>query len=529
MSFAHEMRVLELESQTELLERLRLLTRFGSNLINLCGPVGSGKTWLAQRFLEAYAQDKNQALLMCHPHQSDAQKRTILLNQVVSDPLFNENDPIIESFSRLIADRSCDLVIVVDDADRLSGDLIAELWTLVLEAQTEPRWNINVIMFSTGNSLESVLSRLSYGQELKPIALDIEPLREHECEMFLELQVLRYVVGEDAKKRVRKEARKAAALPGALTALGERKVERKIIIRSIIGSPMKIALMVLVLLLLLAGGYIWLLTQPVPQMEEALLSDQGVVSSAPEQTVLSDTPQSVSERPASQPVTPQQAVNDAAALPPGLSAEPVSVGSGDQGQRVVVPDTVVDALLEGETPAEAQVIEQAIAQARQQSLVSESQPAVLEQAVASAENALPVQVAVVTAPEPAPVATTAESAQLQAQAEPSVTSGTPPQAVFAFAAQELLAVPERNYTLQLAALLSQDEVQEFLRLHQLQGKVRVYPTVRGGVDWFIITYKDFPTIQQARDARAELPQSVQVLDPWAKSIFQVHREIERAN
>jgi DamX protein len=53
--------------------------------------------------------------------------------------------------------------------------------------------------------------------------------------------------------------------------------------------------------------------------------------------------------------------------------------------------------------------------------------------------------------------------------------------------------------------------------------------VRAGVDWYIVTYKDYPTIQQARDAREELPQSVQILEPWAKSMLQVHREIARAN
>lgn len=38
MSLAHE---LDLESQTELLERLQLLTRFGSNLVNVCGRQGA--------------------------------------------------------------------------------------------------------------------------------------------------------------------------------------------------------------------------------------------------------------------------------------------------------------------------------------------------------------------------------------------------------------------------------------------------------------------------------------------------------
>ncbi len=40
MSLAHELRVLELESQVELLERLQLLTNFGSNLVTISGEQG---------------------------------------------------------------------------------------------------------------------------------------------------------------------------------------------------------------------------------------------------------------------------------------------------------------------------------------------------------------------------------------------------------------------------------------------------------------------------------------------------------
>ena len=57
MSFAH---VLELDSQTELLDRLSLLTNFGSNLIAVNGQTGYGKSCLAQRYLELGASNKNQ-------------------------------------------------------------------------------------------------------------------------------------------------------------------------------------------------------------------------------------------------------------------------------------------------------------------------------------------------------------------------------------------------------------------------------------------------------------------------------------
>jgi DamX protein len=497
MSLAHELRVLDIESQIELLDRLRLLTRFGSNLTNITGEKGSGKSWIAQRYLEAWAQDKNQSLLMCHANQSDAQKRTILLNQIISDPLFNENDSIADSFSRMIGDEPCDIIFVIDDAQLLSEALIAELWTLVLQAQVNSVWTVNVVLFTTGNGLDNVLSRLSYGQETKPLSLDVEPFVAKEVEMFMELLVLKYVHGEDEKRKVRNKVKKTPPLPGALMALGEAKVEKRILIRAIVGSPIKIAALVLILLLLIVGGYFWLFSQPDPTIDESTVRVEEQTSEQTAIPTLENGEESsengstsangiLSEGTDGQWVDESGAVDDSASLPPAITANSATVGSSDDGQRVVVPSVVVDALLEGDT-SNTQIIDDAVLQAQ------------LEQAPPVAETDFERD----------------ESA--------------PPLITFSFSKQELMAVSDRNYTLQIAALQSLSETQNFITKYQIENDVRIYPTNRGNTQWFIVTYKDFETIQAARDARSELPKAVQDLEPWAKSMLQVHREIERAN
>ncbi|WCE29913.1 AAA family ATPase [Vibrio sp. SCSIO 43137] len=530
MSLAHELRVLDLESQIDLLDRLRLLTRFGSNLTNISGIKGSGKSWIAQRYLEAWSQDKNQSLLMCHPSQTDEQRRATILKQLVSSPLFNEQDTIVNSFNRLIEDQPCDIVIVIDDAQLLSESLLAELWSLVLEAQSNPAWNINVVLFTQGDRLDPILSRLSYGQETKPLALEIEALSEKEVEMFVELLVVKYLP-EDARKRVRNQALKAPPLPGALMALGEQKVEKRIIIRSIIGSPVKIAILALALLLLIAGGYLWLFSQPGPERQDLITSSQDSTqqeSASPEQTVIpattteetvaaeSGADQQASTTSSSAPQGGQDSLVDNSGLPPEIPDNMASVGQSDDGQRVVVPSTVVDALLEGKQ-ADTQIIDSAIEDATQKALAEENEPATSVAETANADNI-------------EPVAPTIEQEPLT-DGEPEVerSEAAPPLVTFSFAKQELLAISDRNYTLQLAALLSLEEVQSFINTHSLQDRVRIYPTLRNNTQWYIVTYKDFSTIQAARNAREELPESVQQLDPWAKSMLQVHREIERAN
>jgi len=73
-----------------------------------------------------------------------------------------------------------------------------------------------------------------------------------------------------------------------------------------------------------------------------------------------------------------------------------------------------------------------------------------------------------------------------------------------------------------------EDVQSFIEQYDIADDVRIYPTVRNDIEWFIVTYQDYPTIQVARDAVESLPKELQALEPWAKSMNQVHREIERA-
>ncbi|ELI5732950.1 AAA family ATPase [Vibrio fluvialis] len=500
MSLAHE---LTLDSQVELLERLQLLTRFGSNFVNVVGPLGAGKSWLAQRYLEHWADDKNQSLLMCHPNQDDEQRRTTLLTQLVSEPLFNPKDSLVESFSRLFEDSSCDIVVVVDDAHLLTDTMISELWMWVLEAQSNPRWTVNVVLFAQSNSLDALLTRLSYGQELKPIDLEIEALSQDECDRLFEQRVMRYVE-DDMERQVRQAYKKVQPLPGEIMALADQKMEKRIVIRSIIGSPLKITLLVLILLLLIGGGYWWMLSQPSPDDKAQQLAQNQEQTAIPTLNTSSGSSTKMDSVLAESDTQSAQLEDDSSALPPDVKESTEGVGQADSNQqRVVITSDVVDALLEGKPQAaDTSAIDKVVAAAPQ----VDAQPKVAAETVQAAQPASPPAVE-----------------------QPAAAEQTPPKTkiTFSFGREELKAMSPRSYTLQLAAVNSLAEVQTFIERHQLQGKVNVYPTLRNDVEWYIITYSNYPTIQMARDAVETLPKSLQAMGPWAKSLSQVHREIER--
>ncbi|MDR9825457.1 AAA family ATPase [Vibrio sp. FNV 38] len=483
-------RVLDLDSQVELLDRLSLLTRFGSNLIVVGGTQGAGKSWLAQRFLEVHCHDKNQALLLCHSNQTEEQRRATLMEQWFPQHGYYTNTHLTDNLEQILNGESCDLILVIDDAHLLSEQLLSELWLLNVAADQRGDWSINIVLMAHNNSVNPLLKRLSYGQDLKPIELDIDPLADDEADRFFEFLVMRYVE-PDMEKQVRQSFEKVTRYPGEIMALAEQKKEKRVIVRSIVGSTRSIIVIVLLLLLLIGSGYWWLSQQSSPEDNRAR------IESLVEQTVIPTLPESSAVKSNRVDPTFAEAIDDSASLPQEVTESTATVGIDDSERRLVITSDVVDALLD-------------------ESATAESIPEIrgLEEVVIQ---------------EVAPQDTTLATPELTLT-EPEVSENPPQTQInFSFSREELLAYSPRSYTLQLAALNSLEEVQKFLDAHPVDGEVRIYPTVRNDVKWFIVTFENYPTIQAARDAVGMLPNDLKQLGPWAKAMIQVHREIETAN
>lgn len=256
-------------------------------------------------------------------------------------------------------------------------------------------------------------------------------------------------------------------------------MEKKVIIRSLVGSPAKIAATVAVIVLLLFLGYSWLLKSPAtpPTEPSEVPIEQTVIPTldGPTDAATEEQAKGANKEMPSQ----LEPTDDTASLPPAVTSETASVGVAESGERVVITSDVVDALLDDNT-------EVAVTNA------------------AEIQNVVTPKVDVVD--------------NVQKPQTPIT---------FSFAREELNALPVNHYTLQIAAMTELKDVQLFLNQHTFDKPVRIYPTLRGDEKWYIVTYDVYLSIQTARDAAEALPEDIQSLGPWPKSLSQVQREITR--
>ncbi|CAH0524552.1 AAA family ATPase [Vibrio hippocampi] len=503
MSLSYEMRVLELDSQTNLLNRMQLLTQFASNMVVVKGEQGAGKTWLAHRFLEAWSQEKNQSLVTGRSQQDDAALRGNILQQLFPHQMYNTSDRLLESIDRILDREPCNIVIVVDNAQHVSMNLISELWELVIAAQDNAKQSFSIVLFTTQDTTYTHTKALAKGAEVNPVSLEVSPLSSDESERFFRIMVLRYL-DENVVKKVETAFTNTPPIPGRIMALGEQKMERKVIIRSLVGSPVRIAVTVVVIALLLMLGYGWLLKGDDPQSVTPSVVDSTSTQQSDgslEANNVEGSASTVIESSSSNSDADNDNLieDDASALPPVVTSETASVGVSESGERVVITSDVVDALLDNRPE------------------VAEVKAPEIKQAVA---------------PETQGQSTESQSIGVQTPPEQNVVNSDAIVALqnpisFSFAREELNQLSANSYTLQLAAMTEMRDVQDFLDKHNFDKPVRIYPTLRGEEKWYIVTYDNYPSIQTARDAAEQLSAELQSLGPWAKSLRQVHREIAR--
>ncbi|WP_261816497.1 SPOR domain-containing protein [Vibrio gallicus] len=449
---------LELETQSHLLEQLNSGLQFGSSLVIISGATGAGKSTISQRFFVEFHSAKHRGLIQCKPKLSMLEFKLQLFEQLVSEYAFDPALSLYENLDQAFGLESHRMLLVIDDAGIASTDILSELWGLVERLTAHPTLSIHLVLSATPELQLEKINPLQINFNVRPRVITIPCLSSQDKDLFLDILVLRRFDNMAKRDQIRKRYRHRKVSPGQLNHLGtEEKVSKKMPSNS--RGSVKYGLLLAVVVALI-GCFVWWWLAGDNMQSQQVEAESKSTSAITELTMA----QGEAQPHEMEPIKPDTLQVDDAALPPPVLDKTVTVGKSSNGrQRVIVPEQVLDGLIDSDNQVTKPVVE--------------------------------------------PV--------------------TPRPAVsFSFSRDALLAVSSKRYTVQLAALKNMQEVEGFIEQYHVVDRVRIYPTIRSNKQWYIITYQDFKTVSKAQSAISKLSADIQNLGPWVKSMSQVHKEIE---
>ncbi|WP_060989487.1 SPOR domain-containing protein [Photobacterium leiognathi] len=527
---------MDLDSQIQLLSRVQFITRFSSHLILLSGTQGSGKTWLAHRYLEQYAQDAEQALLSCSEGQTLIQQRSNLLKQFNANPMFNEQDSLRQSAEHLLPEQT-NLVIIVDDAQFIVPELLVELWALVRSTEERFGWQINILLFAEPETIAKPLHDIAQVSGMALLELEISELSAEEVSQFSEMLLGDEQLGAYDRRELKERLSSSQPRPGALQQLPSSDNSAVSPHTSPRLSPMKLLVGLVVLLFLTVVGWFGIdYYQSQPATMFSLTSEP---TSSTSQAIQSTSSQGDESDP----------VIDDKPLPMPIHGEGLTVGRQEpEAQRMVVPSKLVDAMMdeqsvggtgesaakefsaEPESEVKAELTPTPVRSNNATPSENTDEPVTIE-----AEKNKPVEaspqpdnkvIKTVTKTEPVVTATTPTATVAVKASKPKVASVQPIQIELANITT-LLAKNSRHYAIQLSASMSWNETKAFVKKNKVQSSTAIYKTRRDGKIWFIVISGDYKTAKQARTAIRALPNELKALRPWPKPYKKIQQEIER--
>ncbi|MBI5040359.1 MAG: AAA family ATPase [Gammaproteobacteria bacterium] len=570
---------------TQRLDLLQHLTQFGDMLLGVSGPVGSGKTILAQQFLQrgntnwrscrlngAHLQHPDELLVKlaeCFGLQASATPERLKAELVRHCQTLRHNTQLA--------------VVVIDDAQQLPDPVLKALLELA-DGPRETLKLLRVILFSEPG-LEQRLAATGWHSPQQPLLHNVEIPRFDEQQTAAYLMYRLAVAGYSGESpfsltEIRALHKATDGLPGKLNVLAHetliehasRMAARKTV--SAAGSRRAPPVLVLGLIgSLIAGGLTWYLSQN-QTTHEPLAPPLDLVTSAPPtapatspktENVTPVPPEVPSERPAqesgeslettpeiqqstdkhnkiqsepasasSQPATPANTTTAADDVRPADLARP------EPEPAPTVPDTA-PATVAVTTPAP--VMDSPVPPPQSTGLATApidapALPAVTPAGKASAPGGITAakptptekpQPATVSAPVTTTPGPTTQPAPTPAPepSQPVATPITPAAASEQLGSAWLQSRPDSHFTLQLLGGRSEKSLREYLRQNPVPEPVATFRTVYKGANWYVLIHGDFENSAQAHAAAAALPANVRKGKPWARSFASVYADIQK--
>lgn len=533
---------LELDSQKQLLVRLKLLINFDSNFIQVTGNRGSGKTQLAFQLVEQDDLEQNFTFVQCVSQHKTTLFRTSVIQQLFKEKPFDPQDSLVDSFSHILAAQPCKVTIIVDDANFLDFTLFSELWSLVQEAKTRKGWDINVVLFSQSGLLDSYISQvLQIGGET-PVEIEIPYLSSNEAAAFVHSMRFVGLLSANGMIQLEHVINSRDYYPGDLLALSDteinaineakqeevrlakksRKSQKKKKLKKrkgFLGYGLLISILVFFSIAISTAW--WWMPTTIQQDVSTWLRQK--VSEYKEDGKIKLVNTAIDKDSAAE--NKDIVFRDDYDLPEQSVASAITVGGKvtSHQQRVLVPAIVVDNLLDyhGETMEDIDLDQ------------IEFKPEVIDNeqldgAINFVEKSEDLEKLNADKAREHVVKTPKELVQQALKKEKAKHLDKRELAAY-MRLEPLLKVATSHYALQFMAAENKTKALKFIReSNMVPGQINMYLAKHGDKLWYIFISGDYHNKTQARQAVKELPKKYKNLKPWIKSYKTIKQEIRQA-
>lgn len=474
-----------LPSRAALIDRIALQLEYGQQIINVVGQSGLGKSYLLESFITDKYPEFNKAFVQVSATLTDNELMHALLEHSFRAPLVDHNLSLYENFQLLHQHAPCGPCLwILDGGRHLSDEMIEQLNRLVKTS------NETIYILIGSQQANMIVGALD---------IHLEPLTWHESKQLMQWYFKNLPMDEDPIFQTFIESSRGN--PTLL--LSWKPEEQSTNLREKKPSNWHWHFLVLTIVLaVLAVG---------------LLYKKELVTLLPDEQV-SDVPELVLPR----PQLNEQSAKEVVDAPATTSNIDSSIELDKSGDSVDTADSAVtlnttlkndvQSILSDLEPIEAQPVEAnkgtELPQIAEQVVESQiDQPEVLE---ANADDKK-AELTVVT---PDTAATIAE------EPKPSIHSIDD--------SSWYVALASSAWTIQVMAVTDDKDAQAFRdEFPNLDAKV--YPALRKGTWWYVVTVGQYANIAEAKSARQQLPENVLKNQPFYKKVSQIQEEIRASS
>lgn len=485
-----------LSSRQEIIERISFLSGCGHRFVLLSGDKGVGKSTIIEYLLESYFEEFVRKYVSVSPNINDIQVRSLILEAVFPDAAFDPEISLVKSFATHTQSEE-EKFLVIDNGQNISEQVSAELLQLSLDPE---RFHLSILFASQNDSSNvKLLTEHSSVVSVNVDCLDLDESKQFLDYHFEELAdddlVTEFILKTGGHpQKLQKWDQRDTILDSASK---DEPTESK-------GMNWRVPAIIVTALLGALGVQGYLYFQEDSEPKKMVVTQPKPKIAQPQEEA--ETPTTVESE---QPSMTDSSENDNALAGSWNDDSETNDNQNTISDAEQLENEEITELSNSPTEESAQHAEQSA------------------QAIAEREvEVTNVQATIIN--EVTPLSSEAEPTTSDANNVDSAETETPvtvSQGINIKSARWFNEQLPSSYFLQASGVSSTDTLEQFLRFEKIIDKTVVYETSRNGKPWFVVLFGPYDNADLARAAIADLPDSIQKLDPWAKSLTAIKREL----